>query len=363
MSAVGVASGDGAGAAWSLPETAPRPVEHRFEFSGDVREYFRIWIVNLALSVVTLGIYSAWAKLRTHRYFYANTWVANSPFQYLAQPIPILKGRIIAVAIFGSYVLSGHFSVKLQLALAGVIVLIAPWMVVRGLRFHARYSAWRSLNFRFVGTYGDAYFRYLLLAFVIPLTLGFGYAYVKWQQRQFVVTGHRYGGKEFKFEATAGDFFPPYLVAMGSLVVLMVVVFFILFQVMMADHIAGVPPAPWKLYSVLSIEYLGFFVIGTYIVSRITNLVYNKAVLAGHRFISTLGAREMMWLYASNTVAILFSVGMLIPWAMIRMAKYRAAHLSLFVNGDLDVFVAEASAEEGATGAEMDMLFDVDLGF
>jgi len=363
MSAVEVASGAGAGAAWSEPAIAPHPVEHRFEFSGDAREYFRIWIVNLALSVVTLGIYSAWAKVRTNRYFYANTWVANSPFQYLAQPIPILKGRIIAVAIFGSYVLSGHFSAKLQLALAAVVALVAPWMVVRGLRFHARYSAWRSLNFRFVGTYGDAYIRYLLMAFIIPLTLGFGYAYVKFQQRQFVVTGHRYGGKEFKFEATAGDFFPPYLAAMGLGFLWIVFVFFVLFAWLMSSHEAGELPAHWRIYSVVGLEYLGFFLIGIYVVSRITNLVYNKAELAGHRFISTLGAREMMWLYAGNTLAILCSLGMLIPWAMIRMAKYRAAHLSLFVNGDLDAFVAEASGEEGATGAEMDMLFDVDLGF
>lgn len=363
MSAVEISAGDRAGAAWSLPVTPPRPVEHRFEFSGDAREYFRIWIVNLALSVITLGIYSAWAKVRTNRYFYANTWLANAPFQYLAQPLPILKGRIIAVLIFGSYVLSGHYSAKLQLALAGVVALVAPWMVVRGLRFHARYSAWRSLNFRFVGTYGDAYIRYLLLALIIPLTLGFGYAYVKWQQRQFLVTGHRYGGKAFTFEATSGDFFPPYLAAMGLGFVWLLVVFFVLFRVLMSDHMADGPPAPWKIYSVVAFEYLGFFLIGIYVVSRITNLVYNKSELAGHRFASTLGAREMMWLYAGNTVAIVFSLGMLIPWAMIRMAKYRAAHLSLYAHGDLDAFVAEASAEEGATGAEMDMLFDVDLGF
>ncbi len=41
----------------------------RFEFTGDGREYFRIWIVNVSLTVITLGIYSAWAKVRRMRYF------------------------------------------------------------------------------------------------------------------------------------------------------------------------------------------------------------------------------------------------------------------------------------------------------
>ncbi|MGH8171895.1 MAG: DUF898 family protein, partial [Rhodanobacteraceae bacterium] len=74
-----------------------RRTEHPFEFSGDAKEYFRIWIVNLALSIVTLGIFSAWAKVRTQRYFYGNTRVAGVPFEYTAKPWPILKGRLIAV--------------------------------------------------------------------------------------------------------------------------------------------------------------------------------------------------------------------------------------------------------------------------
>jgi uncharacterized membrane protein YjgN (DUF898 family) len=37
------------------------------EFTGCAGEYFRIWIVNVCLSVLTLGIYSAWAKVRRKR--------------------------------------------------------------------------------------------------------------------------------------------------------------------------------------------------------------------------------------------------------------------------------------------------------
>ena len=37
----------------------------------------------------------------------------------------------------------------------------------------------------------------------------------------------------------------------------------------------------------------------------------------------------MFWLYLSNTLAILFSIGLLIPWARIRMARYRLSRLVL----------------------------------
>ncbi|MDR1854861.1 MAG: DUF898 domain-containing protein, partial [Azoarcus sp.] len=59
------------------PDAEPAPVqpaadeavvEHRLQFTGSGGEYFRIWIVNLLLSILTLGIYSAWAKVRREQY-------------------------------------------------------------------------------------------------------------------------------------------------------------------------------------------------------------------------------------------------------------------------------------------------------
>jgi len=71
-------------------------------FTGRAGEYFGIWIVNLLLSIVTLGIYSAWAKVRRKKYFYNNTLIDNVGFDYHASPIAILKGRIIAVVLLCS---------------------------------------------------------------------------------------------------------------------------------------------------------------------------------------------------------------------------------------------------------------------
>jgi len=37
-------------------------------FTGRGSEYFRIWVVNVLLTLVTFGVYSAWAKVRKARY-------------------------------------------------------------------------------------------------------------------------------------------------------------------------------------------------------------------------------------------------------------------------------------------------------
>jgi len=85
----------------------PQAQEHPFEFTGDGWEYFKIWIVNLLLTILTLGIYSAWAKVRRLHYFYRNTLLAGASFEYHGTPIAILKGRLIAFALFLVYTLAG----------------------------------------------------------------------------------------------------------------------------------------------------------------------------------------------------------------------------------------------------------------
>lgn len=340
---------------------------HRFIFSGDTWEYFRIWIVNLALGIVTLGVYSAWAKVRTQRYFYSHTRLAGAPFEYLAQPLPILKGRIIAVVLFGGYLLASEFMPVLALVLLITISLATPWLVVRGLMFRARYASWRGLTFRFVGDYGEAIRYFFLMYLLVPLTLGLIYPYIKYKQKDFIVANHRYGGKRFTFGIDASGFFGPYLAVGFTLLALIVVLVLVVMPAAMglvtsSDAHEASARAQLLAYAYIGTLYLGYFLGWTYLSARIGNLVYNHASIDANRFVSTLRARDLLWLYASNTVAILVSVGMLIPWAMMRMARYRAAHLVLLADGDLDAFTAEATPNVGAAASEVDGLFDIDIG-
>ena len=343
---------------------APAPTEYPFEFGGSAREYFRIWIVNLALSIVTLGIFSAWAKVRSERYFYGNTRVAGEAFEYLARPLPILKGRIIAVVLFGAYVMAGQFGWKLQLGAAVCIALLTPWLLVRGAAFRARYSAWRGINFRFVPDYAQAYIRYLLLAIPIVLSLGLAYPYVKAKQKAFFVEHHRYGGSGFRFRATPGQFYGPYVLAWSILVAAMIASSVIVgaLAVAFATASGGHGPPIWLMYAYIIPFYGGYFVVWAFLAAALANLLYNNTDLGQHKFRSTLKGHRLLGIYASNTVAILLSAGFMIPWAKVRLARYRAACLSVLAVGDLGEFRAESRAEVDATAAEMDGLFDIDIG-
>ena len=43
------------------------------DFGGSGFEYFKIWIVNILLILITLGVYYPWAKVRNQRYFLCKT--------------------------------------------------------------------------------------------------------------------------------------------------------------------------------------------------------------------------------------------------------------------------------------------------
>ncbi|MGB1834264.1 MAG: DUF898 family protein, partial [bacterium] len=70
-----------------------------FEFTGKAKEFFGIWLSNLLLSILTLGIYSAWAKVRRRRFFLGHTLIGGHRFDYHADPKVILKGRAVVVSV------------------------------------------------------------------------------------------------------------------------------------------------------------------------------------------------------------------------------------------------------------------------
>ena len=110
----------------------------RLEFRGTAAEYFRVWIVNLLLTIATLGIYSAWAKVRKKKYFYRNTLLDGHSFDYHANPIAILKGRLIVLPFLIAYATSSYFLPGLDFVILLLVALLLPWLLVRSQIFNKR---------------------------------------------------------------------------------------------------------------------------------------------------------------------------------------------------------------------------------
>ena len=322
-----------------------------FEFTGSAAEYFRIWIISLCLSLFTLGIYSAWGKVRKRRYLYAHMRVAGSGFEYLASPLAILKGRVIALALFGGIAVAGHFSPIAQLAFIVLLLLLLPWLVVATARFNARNSAWRSIRFAFDGRVGEAARVLLGLGLLAGLTLGILFPYSRMRRARFIVGLHRFGATGFATSFKSGPFYGAYLAALGMLIVVSIVV--VGGGMLMKSATAAIV--------MIAATYTCYIAVFAYVRARTGNITFNGTSVGPLQLASTLRWRDMAWIYLSNIVAILATVGLATAWATIRITRYRAARLAVVARAPIGTLVAAEGGNASAAGSEVSDLFDVDV--
>jgi uncharacterized membrane protein YjgN (DUF898 family) len=359
---------------------AAHPVPRPFAFEGRAAEYFRIWIVNLCLTILTLGIYSAWATVRKKKYFYGNTWVDGSNFDYHGDPKAILRGRILAVGAFATYSVLAEFSPRSAAVLALAVLPAVPWLLLRSFRFNAVNSSYRHVRFDFHGEYRDM-LRAVLPVFLFPVATlmmpEFGedsgplemagnfapvvlfaalYPWMVARLRLIRIRGSSYGTAVFACDARVLSFYLIYLAAMA---VFAVVGFAF---ALAAGTMLGALGTPVFIAG-LAFAYLAGGALGlAFTQARVANLVFNQTRLEGGvRFVSTLSALQLAGIYFTNLLAVIATLGLLIPWAAVRTARYRASHLRLETTASLDAFVARTGAGVGATGDEVGEVFGFDL--
>ena len=326
---------------WAEPQQMP------FSFSGNGGEYFKIWIVNILLTILTLGIYSAWAKVRNKQYFYGNSSLDGSSFAYLAKPITILKGRLIAFAIFALFALADFLGPIVKLVATLLFMGAFPWMVVKSLAFNARNSAYRNVRFGFDGNMGDAFKVFMLWPLAGVLTFGLLMPLVFQRQQKFVIDNSRYGSACFNFEATPRDYYAVVIRLVGVLILGM------LLGLAVMQFIPPVAPV------VMILLYLYAFV---YFTVSITNIKFNKSLLADHGFACNYEMRSYTTLFLTNSLATVLTLGLFIPWAKVRNAQYLADHLEFIADSDLDGFTAQEEEKVSSIGQEIGDVFDMDIG-
>lgn len=327
-----------------------------FSFQGNGGEYFKIWIVNIFLTILTLGIYSAWAKVRRNRYFYGNTQLSGTGFDYLAKPINILKGRLIAFAALVIYNVSVSVMPILGLPLSFAFLFALPWLIVKSMSFRTRNTAFRNIRFGFTGSYGGAAKTFILLPILGLFSLGLAYPYVINKQKEFIIASSRYGKTAFTYSGKTKDFFKVFLI------LFLIVIGMMAAMAGIAAVFSGQPPSPVVSISMGVVTMFFYFWIFAFSSARIGNLVYNSAHLGANGFRSELKVNDLFLLYLTNTLGIVFTLGLFVPWAQVRMARYRAAKLQFLAADDLSGFLAGEQEKVGSAGEEVGEMFDIDIG-
>ena len=153
----------------------------KIKFYGDGAKYFGILIVNLLLTIVTLGLYYPWARAKNLQYLYGETEFAGSRFAFHGTGKEMFKGFIKAIAIVGVLVIilqASQFSkngammvIGFTIYILGILTLI-PLAIHGGLRYRMSRTSWRGIHFGYRGNLRELFgicFKGMLLTI---LTLG-----------------------------------------------------------------------------------------------------------------------------------------------------------------------------------------------
>lgn len=376
-------------------EPSPATVEPKLEvsrvplaFTGSGTEYFRIWAVNLTLTICTLGLYGAWAKVRRLQYFYQHTLLDGSAFDYTANPVSILFGRVLALSLLLLYYVAFEHSAHAGLAVTLALAAVLPYLLWQSNRFKARNTRFRGLEFGFDGRLRDAYRVYVP---VIAIAFGPSVAAAHWLGpkddfwiflltglgflvlpvfhalfRQYVQSNLRFGDARFVFTARNTDFVQVWAWGLGAI---FVIAFFTGFFAFAVGAIGAViwgkgSAAPWiGVAFMLAVMWLIFTLLGSYFTARFQRLVWDKTVVGAVALHCEVPATRFMCIQCLNTLWVVLSLGLYRPFAAIRLARFRLECVSASGLEGLNTVAAGASqSRRGALGESAAELFDMDVG-
>lgn len=336
-------------------------MNHQVEFHGKTKEYFGIWIVNILLSIATLGIYSAWAKVRTNRYFYGNTFIDGHAFDYHANGKQILIGRIIVVVALALYYFLAQVSPVAALVLIVIYGALFPALIVRGLRFSRRITSYRNVRFDFTGTYKRALWVMVIFPILNILTVYLMTPLVSRKIAQFIANESHYGNKAFHLSMPVGPLYK--VIAIGFVTAILLPLILAVSIIELGFFNSDVVADHFKIGVVL----LPIFAIIAYFLTLIynailRNLTFNHLTLDNHRFNSTIKPATYAMIFLTNALATLFTLGLMAPWAKVRMARYIAVNTTLVAGGLLDEFTSTMKTDTSAIGEEFMDMEGVDIG-
>ncbi|MEZ0262072.1 MAG: YjgN family protein [Alphaproteobacteria bacterium] len=310
------------------PAAKPALKVNRLTYCGKTGALYGVWVKQLLLTIITLGIYRCWGKTNIRRYLFAATELDGDRFEYLGTGkelfmgiLKIIPGYLVVVGIY-AYLNSEHPGLGSVVFIP--FIYLIPVFMYSGYRYRVNRTQWRGIRSRMGGSafaYGG---KYLGGMFIQLFTLGLMAPSVDLKRWEYQASHMQFGTVPFRFK---GD------------------------------------PAKLRAVNITTL----LLAIPTLFMSR---LWYKAALerekmrglaLAHVRFRLTAKAGDYIWLALGNFGLILITLGFGAPLVMNRNMHFLEKHMAL--GGDLAAFNAEQVALGGAGDAEgLADVFDVDLG-
>ncbi len=397
------------------PPRGPQTLDIRFTGSGS--EYFRIWIVNLLLTVVTLSLYLPFAKARRLAYFQGNTVVGGHALGFHGDPWKMFRGYLLVLALGITYSVASRMSPMAGLVAMGALAAVWPALWRASLQFRAANTSWRGVRLRFTGSLNDAYNAMLpvflpavlitvftlsgthaeelddvemartageRVGMLVGLIMLASLAAAPWlvaRVKRYQHGHYAYASEQTQLKVGAGPFYGlwfksmgvSFLTLLGAIVAVGVLVIALggmaLLQNIFAGGRGGMGGGAGALMATVGVVgvgliYLAMFAIpGPYLQSRFQNLLWGHTASPHLQFRSDLRLWPLGKRTVINLLLTVITLGLYRPFAAVAMARLRLEAVSLDVDGNVDDWVSTQSARmDDATGDLAGDFFGIDLG-
>ena len=315
------------------------PTTARLRYHGTGGSLFGLMFVNALLTVITLTIYSAWAKTKVRVFHWSHTELDGDRFAYHGTGGELfagfLKAGVVLIVLgfaFGALnnVLVGpEASVGAQVATTVgfyvVVFLLVAFAINSARRYRLRRTSWRGIRFSFHGEATEFVSLMIRGTLLTIVTLGFYAPYFANQTRAFFVENARFGSEPFMYDGKPGRLFKEYVKAV-----------------------------------LLTIPTLGLY--WTWYAAFKHRHFWNHTAMRGARFQSTITGGALLGLHVTNLLLVIFTLGLGTPWAIVRMHSFWCNNLSLV--GTVDwATIQQRAGDAQAVGEGLADTLDVDVDF
>ena len=320
---------------------------HSVEYVGTVGALFPIALMNLFLTIITLGIYRFWAKTNVRKYLWSQTHLDGEPFEYTGTGGELFMGFLIVFFIFilplmiGLGLLTNYYPMIAQygiFALYPFFIFLMGVALYRAQVYQMSRTQWRGI--RGAQLPGSKAYGWLTLKYAVLYLITFGIIvpYVVCKMWNFMMNNKRLGSGVFKCNVSSKPLFKTWFICLGMIIVLIAGVSSFFLEAATTNNTT-------MFLASYFISLIGFIVIFSYFQAKSISHLISGLEFQSLKFEFELGIFEYITFSLVNVLLILFTLGFAAPFIVQRWVRLFAQKIKL--KGQVDFSEISQAPETG----------------
>ncbi len=334
----------------------------------------RLALANLGLNIVTLSFWRFWGRTKVRHLLWDGTTVWDDPLEYTGTGKELFKGFLLALVVIYLPLVAGFGWAQSLIAahdprgqvVSGILYMVTALLVAAGLYRARRYqlsrTVWRGIRGGQTGSAWGYALRSLAVWLAVALSLGLALPWGEMMLARYRFNHTTFGDRSFQCEALAKGLYGRFaLVWLAGLLCVVAVSALIGAVITLGLMVPGPPdqdgPPLAQAFGV-GMALLAFLPVGL-IVMSLPMAWYRAAFFRqlaagtsfeGHRFSAEVKTWPLARLAVGNVLISLFSLGILRPWAALRVFRFTCAAIA--IDGVPDFAAIHQTADKGPRTGE-----------